>query len=36
MADIYRCQEQVLLENSLADAEDPADYEAKLASLKDV
>ena len=30
MADIYGCQEQILLENGLAD------YEAKLASLKDV
>lgn len=36
MADIYGCQEQILLENGLADSEDPADYEAKLASLKDV
>ena len=36
MADIYGCQEQILLENGLADSEDPADYEAKLVSLKDV
>ena len=36
MADIYRCQEQILLENGVADSEDPADYEARLASLKDI
>ena len=36
MADICGCQEQILLENGLADSEEPADFEAKLASLKDV
>ena len=36
MPDIYGCQEEILLENGLADSEDPADCEARLASLKDV
>jgi len=36
MADIYGCQDQLLLENGLADADDPQDFDVKLASLKDV
>ena len=33
MADICGCQGQILLENGLADSEEPADFEAKLALL---
>ena len=36
MADIYGSQHDVLLENGLADAEDPEDFQIKLASLETV
>ena len=34
LADIYGCQNEVLLQDGLADAEDEDDYDAKLASFK--
>ena len=34
MADIYGSQEEILLQNGLADADDESDFEAKLESLK--
>lgn len=36
MADIYGSQHDVLWENGLADAEDPEDFQIKLASLETV
>jgi uncharacterized protein YaeQ len=36
MADIYGCQEQVLQQNGLADADDPEDFDAELQSLHSV
>jgi len=36
MADIYGMQDDVLLQNGLADAEDECDFDAKLESLKPV
>ena len=36
MADIYGTQDDVLLQNGLADAEDECDFDAKLESLKPV
>ena len=34
MADIYGSQDEILLQNGLADADDESDFEAKLESLK--
>lgn len=36
MADIYGCQQQLLLEMGLADADDPKDFDMNLDSLKEV
>jgi len=36
LADIYGCQNEVLLQDGLADAEDADDYDAKLASFQPV
>lgn len=36
LADIYGCQNEVLLQDGLADVEDADDYDAKLASFRPV